>query len=86
MKTMGVTILTMAALLLSSTLHAESDNKKVQYRKTQDVNFDGMDVDGTVRNPDGAYLVQKRGVDFIPLYQVRRNFDDNMKESVEHLK
>jgi ethanolamine utilization protein EutP (predicted NTPase) len=86
MKMMGVTILTMTAMLLSSTLQAESDHKKVQYRKTQDVNFDGMDVDGTVRNPDGAYLVQKRGVDFIPLYQVRKNFDDNMKESVEHLR
>lgn len=70
------------SLCIGSTVYA----KKVQYRKTQDVNFDGMDVDGVVRNPDGAYLVQKRGIDFIPLYQVRKNFDDNIKESVEFVK
>lgn len=60
--------------------------KKVQYRKTQDVNFDAMDVDGQARNPDGAYLVQKRAIDFVPLYKVRKNFDDNIKESAEFVK
>lgn len=60
--------------------------KKVQYRKTQDVNFDAMDVDGQARSPDGAYLVQKRSIDFMPLYKVRKNFDDNIKESVEYVK
>ncbi len=60
--------------------------KKVQYRKTQDVNFDAMDVDGQVRNPDGAYVVQKRVIEFLPLYKVRRNFDENIKESVEYVK
>lgn len=60
--------------------------KKVKYRKTQEVNFDGSDVDGQVRNPDGAYLVQKRGIDFVPLYKVRKNFDDSIKESVNHVK
>ena len=69
-------------LATSSTVWA----KKVEYRKSQDVNFDAVDVDGTVRNPDGAYLAQKRGIDFMPLYKVRKNFDDSIKESVEYVK
>lgn len=60
--------------------------KKVEFRKTQDVNFDAVDVDGQVRNPDGAYVAQKRVIDFMPLYKVRRNFDENIKESVEYVK
>ena len=60
--------------------------KKIEYRKTQDVNFDAVDVDGQVRNPDGAYVVQKRVIDFMPIYKVRRNFDENIKESVEYVK
>lgn len=60
--------------------------KKVEYRKTQEVNFDAVDVDGQVRNPDGAYVVQKRVIDFLPLYKVRRNFDESIKESVEYVK
>jgi hypothetical protein len=60
--------------------------KKVQYRKTQEVDFDGSDIDGQVRSPDGAYLLQKRGVRFIPLYKVNNEFEKNILDSVEYLK
>ncbi len=69
-------------VFMSSTVFA----KKVQYRKTQEINFDGSDVDGQVRNPDGAYLVQKRSIDFMPLYKVKKNFDDSLRDSVDYLK
>ncbi len=59
--------------------------KKVEYRKTQEVNFDGSDIDGQVRSPDGAYLLQKRGVQFMPLYKVDNQFEKNILESVEYL-
>lgn len=75
-------VLAGVVVFTSSTVFA----KKVTYRKTQDVNFDATDVDGAVRTPDGAYLVQKRGIDFAPLYKVRKNFDDNIKESIEYVK
>jgi hypothetical protein len=71
-----------AELLIPSTVFA----KKVQYRKSQDVKFDASDVNGNVRNPDGSFVVQKRGIDFVPLYKVRKNFDDNIRESVEFVK
>jgi ethanolamine utilization protein EutP (predicted NTPase) len=61
-------------------------NKKVTYRKTQEVNFDGADIDGQVRSPDGAYLLQKRGVRFMPLYKVNNQFEKNILESVEYLR
>ena len=79
----GLTVLAAVAVLASSsTVHA----KKVRYMKTQEVNFDGSDVDGKGRNPDGAYLAQKRGVDFAPLYQVRQNFDDSIREMARYVK
>ena len=60
--------------------------KKVSFRKTQEVNFDATDIDGQVRSPDGAYLLQKRGVQFMPLYKVNNQFEKNMLESVEYLR
>ncbi len=60
--------------------------KKVSYRKTQSVNFDETDIDGQVRSPDGAYLLQKRGVQFMPLYKVNNQFEKNILESVEYLR
>lgn len=65
---------------------ADKGNKKVSYRKTQEVNFDGSDIDGQVRSPDGAYLLQKRGVHFMPLYKVNNQFEKNILESVEYLR
>jgi hypothetical protein len=55
-------------------------------KKVQEVSFDGSDVDGETRKPDGAYLVQKKGVDFVPLYNVKSQFDQNIKESVDYIK
>lgn len=78
----GVIIL-IVSVFYSDFLFAK---KKVQYRKTQDVNFDEANIDGEVRSPDGSYLHQKRGVKFLPLYKVRKNFDVSIKDSVEYLR
>ncbi len=78
----GFALFIMICMFTTSTVLA----KNVKYRKTQDVNFDETNIDGVVRNPDGAYLVQKRGIDFMPLYKVRHNFDENIKESAYYIK
>lgn len=87
-----------AALIVGSTMalstfaqiasadDAKSAKKNVSFRKTQEHNFDETDIDGQVRTPDGAYLLQKRGVQFLPLYKVNNQFEKNILESVEYLK
>ncbi|MCB0394308.1 MAG: hypothetical protein KDD25_07100 [Bdellovibrionales bacterium] len=67
--------------LLGFQANAQNKSKSVQ-----EVNFDGSQVDGKVRNPNGSYVVQKRGVDFVPLYKVKEHFDKSIKESVEYLR
>ncbi|MCB0385415.1 MAG: hypothetical protein KDD43_08485 [Bdellovibrionales bacterium] len=71
--------------LVCSIAQAEPKKKPV-YRKTQEVSFDATDIDGVVRSPDGAYLLQKRGVKFMPLYKVQKHFDDEIKNSVDYLR
>lgn len=61
-------------------------DKKIKYRKTQEVNFDGSSIDGQVRTPDGAFINQKRGVKFLPLYKVKKQFDRGIRSSVEYLR
>lgn len=75
-------ILVFLTLFISMTVHA----KKSSYRKSQDVSFDGSDVDGVARNPDGAYLLQKKGIKFMPLYKVRKKFDEEIKNSTDYLR
>ncbi|MCB0361581.1 MAG: hypothetical protein KDD35_02600 [Bdellovibrionales bacterium] len=73
-------------LILSLSGHFSEAKAKKSYRKTQEISFDGTDIDGQSRNPDGAYLLQKKGVKFMPLYKVQKHFDEEIKNSVDYLR
>ena len=79
-------ILALVLLTAAVTVRADGSKKAVKYSKTQQVNFEDQDIDGKVNSPDGAYLLQKRGVQFIPLYKVNNQFEKNILESVEYLR
>lgn len=76
-------VLTLAVLLGAPPI-ALAKTKHV--RKVQEVNFGEMNLKGTIRNPDGAYLVQKRGIKFLPLYDVQKDMDGRIRESSLYLK
>lgn len=78
-----------SALLLASliaVLPPAASAKNKTARKVQEVNFDEMSLKGTIRNPDGAYLVQKRGLKFMPLHQVKKDMDTKIRESSFYVK
>ncbi len=55
-------------------------------KKLQEINFSEMDVQGSARTPDGAHLVQRRGLRFLPLYEVKKNLDSKIRKSINYLK
>ncbi len=55
--------------------------KTTKTRALQEVNFSEMNLKGTIRNPDGAYLVQKKGLKFQPIYKVQESFDKKIRET-----
>lgn len=75
-------MLFISTLILGDYVYAQ----KKASPKVQRIDFDGQDVDGKVRQPDGSYVTQKRGIEFIPLYKLRENFDEQVEDSLEYLK
>ncbi|QDK37328.1 hypothetical protein [Bdellovibrio sp. NC01] len=73
----------MIAFILLGTATGFAKTRTV--RKVQEVNFGDMNLKGTIRNPDGAYLVQKRGIKFMPLYDVQKDMDGRIRESALYL-
>ncbi len=71
------TLAAMTLIFLVSPAHA----KKTEVRKVQEVNFSEMNLKGTIRNPDGAYLVQKKGLKFMPLHDVQKDMDGKIRET-----
>lgn len=77
-------MIVVATQLLFSAAFAQS--KKKTYRDVQEVNFEEMNLKGTVRNPEGAFLVQKRGIKFMPLYDIQKDMDTKIRDSVEYVR
>ncbi|MCX7979094.1 MAG: hypothetical protein N2578_08830 [Bdellovibrionaceae bacterium] len=75
----GFKILCAGFLVISGS--EATAKKKTEVRKVQEVSFEEMSLKGTIRNPDGAFLVQKRGLRFMPLYEVKKNIDHKIRES-----
>ena len=85
MKARLIFFISLLLVFLASELsHAQS--KKRVIRKVQEVNFAEMSVKGTIRNPDGAYLVQKRGLKFLPLYDVKKDMDGRIRDASFYVK
>ncbi len=68
-------------LIISLITYSNAYAKTVKVRQTQEVNFSEMNLKGTIRNPDGAYLVQKKGLKFLPLYDIQKNLDQKIREA-----
>jgi len=85
---MKLVIISLLLFSFSAASYAQETavKKKIIYRKKQKVSFDGSDVDGKSRTPDGVYVNEKRGVDFMPLYQNKNDFSDKIIKSVEYLR
>jgi hypothetical protein len=67
-------------------LSVPAQAKTKTIRKVQEVNFAELNLKGTIRNPDGAYLVQKRGIKFMPLYDVQKDMDAKIRDSVQYVR
>lgn len=77
------TTLAATAIVLITALPAHA--KKTEVRKVQEVNFSEMNLKGTIRNPDGAYLVQKKGLKFMPLHDVQKDMDAKIRETASYI-
>ncbi len=60
--------------------------KAKKSKKVQEVNFDEMSLQGQIRNPQGSYLVQKNGIQFMPLYDVQKSVDTKLRKSQEWMR
>jgi hypothetical protein len=77
----GKTILTLAVFVSITVVATYSNAKNTKVRSVQEVNFSEMNLKGTIRNPDGAYLVQKKGLKFMPLHDVQKDMDGKIRET-----
>lgn len=71
-----------SAMALGESLWAKKHRAPSKKREVQEVNFEEMTLQGQIRSPYGAYLVQKNGTQFLPLYQIQKDMDQKIRSSM----
>ena len=80
----------MPALAQSDTTEGEVqeiDGKRVRvvYKKKEEINFDDVLIQGELKKPQGAYLLNRKKSDFSDMITERSNFRRELEESLDEI-
>ena len=62
------------------------DNERFIYKQRTEIDFDGVDIQGTLVKPQGTLLLDRRAASFNPLIKLRENWNLEIKESIRMVK
>ena len=65
----------------------EIDGKRVRvvYKKKEEINFDDVLIQGELKKPQGAYLLNRRKSDFSDMIDERAHFKLELKKSLDEI-
>lgn len=86
-------LLTLLAVLSMGTLLAapafaqdDEGESNVRYKSKTEIDFEDVGVDGELKKPHGAYLLDKRKSAFNPLIAMKTDFNPEMIRSVSEIR
>ena len=81
-----VALLASSALALPAIAQESDSAPEVRYKKRTEIDFEDVSVDGELKKPHGAYLLDKRQSSFNPLIRLKENFNEEMVNSVNQVR
>lgn len=63
-----------------------AEDNEVQYQKRTEIDFEAIDIMGEMVKPQGSLIIERSNAKFNPLIELRLNWDQEMTQSVEHIK
>ena len=89
-KFLTVCALALLTAAFASPAFAQDDELSgegdVRYKKKTEIDFEDVSVDGELKKPHGAYLLDKRQSSFNPLIRMKTDFNPEMIESVNQIR
>jgi hypothetical protein len=87
-RTFAVLLIVLFTLGLAGPVLAQGDDdsSNVRYKKRTEIDFEDVAVDGELKKPHGAYLLDKRQSSFNPLIRLKENFNEEMVDSVNQIR
>jgi len=69
----------------SMALAQDDEDRRVIYKSKTEIDFEDVSVEGELKKPHGAYLLDKRQATFNPLIKLRTDFNPEMYQSVHEI-
>ena len=78
-------------LMFSTAAMAEDpvspdEDRKVVYKQRTEIDFEGVEVEGTLVRPQGALILARKAGSFNPLIRLRMDFEPELNNSVNLIK
>ena len=78
-------------LMFSTTAMAEDpvspdEDRRIVYKQRTEIDFEGVEVEGTLVRPQGALILARKAGSFNPLIRLRMDFEPELNNSVNLIK
>tara|TARA_R110002020_G_scaffold79818_2_gene199616 strand:+ start:6222 stop:6479 length:258 start_codon:yes stop_codon:yes gene_type:complete len=78
-------------LMFSTTAMAEDpvspdEDRKVVYKQRTEIDFEGVEVEGSLVRPQGSLILDRKKGSFNPLIRLREDFEPELNNSVNYIK
>ena len=73
-------------LLINIAFANDPEEPTVTYKKQTEIDFEGLEIDGELVKPQGQLVLERKKANFNPLITLRKDFNPELKSSVELIK
>jgi hypothetical protein len=73
-------------LAIASDNSDSKDEKSVVYKQKTEIDFEDLEIEGSLERPSSQLLQERKGAKFNPLIKLRENWDPEMEQSIDEIK
>ena len=75
-----------ALLFLASVAIAGDGDDKVVYKTKTEIDFEDLEIEGTLQKPQSALVLERKKASFNPLIKIRVDWKEEVEQSVDEVK
>ena len=78
-----VLFLMFSATAMADDTEEPTQERRVVYKQRTEIDFEGIEIEGTLVRPQGALILDRRRGSFNPLIRLRADFEPELNNSVD---
>jgi len=81
-----ILLLMVSATAMADTPEEPTNERQIVYKQRTEIDFEGLEIEGTLVRPQGALILDRTAGSFNPLIRLRMDFEPELNNSVNLIK